>query len=136
MSGMGRSNPELAKSKLVVLLEDKDARDLTDADIPEKVDGIVADVSFISLRLVLDPTLRFVRSGGWLIALVKPQFEVGRGKVGKGGIVRDEAAQKEVLAGTARWLLAEHGWRVVGTMESPITGGDGNREYLLAATKA
>jgi len=134
--GHGQMHPDLAASRLVVLLEGKDARNLTDADIPEQLDGIVADVSFISLKLVLAPTLRFVRSGGWLIALVKPQFEVGREGVGKGGIVKDEVAQAKAVQGIADWLATQSGWSVIGTMESPITGGDGNREFLLAAKKS
>jgi 23S rRNA (cytidine1920-2'-O)/16S rRNA (cytidine1409-2'-O)-methyltransferase len=73
--------------------------------------------------------------GAWLVALVKPQFEVGRENVGKGGIVKDEAAQAAALAEIERWLIAEQGWSVLGTMESPLKGGDGNREFLIAATK-
>jgi 23S rRNA (cytidine1920-2'-O)/16S rRNA (cytidine1409-2'-O)-methyltransferase len=134
--GHGQMHPTLAASKSVVLLEGRDARNLTDTDIPEKIDGIVADVSFISLKLVLAPTLRFVRTGGWLIALVKPQFEAGREAVGKGGIVRDAAVQDAVLNDLVAWLNAQPGWSVIGAMESPIMGGDGNREFLVAARKS
>jgi 23S rRNA (cytidine1920-2'-O)/16S rRNA (cytidine1409-2'-O)-methyltransferase len=71
----------------------------------------------------------------WLVALVKPQFEAGRDNVGKGGIVKDAAAQEAVLRDIAAWLGAQPGWSVLGTMESPVRGGDGNREFLIAARK-
>jgi len=131
--GHGQMHPNLAASGKVVLLEGRDARSLTDVDIPKPVDCLVADVSFISLKLVLAPTLRFVRSGGCLIALVKPQFEAGRENVGKGGIVKDRAVQEAVLSDMAAWIGAQPEWTVVGSMESPIEGGDGNREFLIAA---
>jgi 23S rRNA (cytidine1920-2'-O)/16S rRNA (cytidine1409-2'-O)-methyltransferase len=75
-------------------------------------------------------------AGAWLVALVKPQFEVGRGNIGKGGIVRDEAARNAALDGIVAWLSSVHGWSVIGHMESPIEGGDGNREFLVAARKS
>jgi 23S rRNA (cytidine1920-2'-O)/16S rRNA (cytidine1409-2'-O)-methyltransferase len=134
--GHGQMNAELANSGNVVVIEGKDARSLTHKDIPEKVDGLVADVSFIGLRLVLEPALGFVRSGGWLIALVKPQFEVGREKIGKGGIVRDGNAQARAVREIVEWIGAQAGWLVVGTMESPVSGGDGNREFFVAARKS
>jgi 23S rRNA (cytidine1920-2'-O)/16S rRNA (cytidine1409-2'-O)-methyltransferase len=73
--------------------------------------------------------------GAWLVALVKPQFEVGRENVGKGGIVKDEAAQQAALVEIERWLIEDQRWNVLGTMESPLKGGDGNREFLIAAIK-
>ena len=97
--------------------------------------AIVADVSFIGLRLALPPALAMAAPGAWLVALVKPQFEVGRFAVGKGGIVRDAEAQDAALADLTKWLAAQSGWTVIGNMESPIHGGDGNREFLLAAQK-
>jgi 23S rRNA (cytidine1920-2'-O)/16S rRNA (cytidine1409-2'-O)-methyltransferase len=134
--GHGQMNADLAASGKVVLLEGRDARSLTDADIPEPIDCLVADVSFISLKLALTPVLRFVRPGGMLIALVKPQFEAGRAHVGKGGIVKDAAVQQGVLDVIAAWIGEQAGWTVIGTMESPIQGGDGNREFLIAARRA
>jgi 23S rRNA (cytidine1920-2'-O)/16S rRNA (cytidine1409-2'-O)-methyltransferase len=104
--------------------------------IPEQADCIVADVSFISLKLVLASALKFARGGGWLVALVKPQFEAGRDNIGKGGIVKDEEVQAKVLEGIVDWLGGQPGWSVIGTMESPVFGGDGNREFLLAARKS
>lgn len=133
--GHGQMNANLAASGKVVLLEGRDARSLTEVDIPEPVDCLVADVSFIGLKLVLAPTLRFVRPGGVLIALVKPQFEAGREAVGKGGIVKDLAVQQASLDRVVAWLNAQPGWVVIGTMDSPIAGGDGNREFLLAARR-
>jgi 23S rRNA (cytidine1920-2'-O)/16S rRNA (cytidine1409-2'-O)-methyltransferase len=120
----------------VILLEGVNARDLKPTHVPEPVDCIVADVSFISLKLVLASALKFARDGAWLVALIKPQFEAGRGNIGKGGIVKDEEVQAKVLEGIVDWLGGQPGWSVIGTMESPVAGGDGNREFLLAARKS
>lgn len=133
--GHGQLHAKLAADPRVVPLEGVNARDLARAHIPEPADCIVADVSFISLKLVLASALKLTGDGAWLVALVKPQFEAGRDAVGKGGIVKNEKAQAKVLQGIADWLGTQSGWPVVGTMESPITGGDGNREFLLAARK-
>ena len=111
------------------------ARDLTPADMPEAITAITADLSFISLKLALPPALSLVSKGAWAVLLVKPQFEVGRGAVGKGGIVRDKAARETALAGIAEFIAAQSGWRALGHIESPLEGGDGNIEYLLAALK-
>lgn len=134
--GRGQMHLGLAAGGKIVLLEGRDARSLTGADIPEPIDCLVADVSFIGLKLVLAPVLGFVRSGGCLIALVKPQFEAGRAHIGKGGIVKDRAIQEAVLADIAAWLGAEPSWTVIGTMDSPIAGGDGNREFLITARRS
>jgi 23S rRNA (cytidine1920-2'-O)/16S rRNA (cytidine1409-2'-O)-methyltransferase len=96
--------------------------------------ALTADLSFISLAKALPAALALARPGAWLVALVKPQFEVGRAAVGKGGIVRDEAAIARARRAVAAFLAGE-GWRVTGETESPILGGDGNREYLVAAEK-
>jgi 23S rRNA (cytidine1920-2'-O)/16S rRNA (cytidine1409-2'-O)-methyltransferase len=133
--GHGQLDPKLAKDIRVVSLEKTNARDLSRKIIPEVPQAIVADVSFISLRLALPKALALAEQGAWLVALVKPQFEVGKAHVGKGGIVKDEAAQTAALAEIERWLIEEQGWSVLGTMESPIKGGDGNREFLIAAVK-
>jgi 23S rRNA (cytidine1920-2'-O)/16S rRNA (cytidine1409-2'-O)-methyltransferase len=97
------------------------------------VDLVVCDVSFISLELVLPPALGLAGPGGSLIALIKPQFEVGKGQVGKGGVVRDPAQHQAVCARIGRWLAQLPGWQVQGVIESPITGPKGNREFLIAA---
>ena len=119
----------------VTSLEGLNARDLTRDDLGEPVTAIVADVSFISLRLVLPPALALAGAGAWGIFLVKPQFEVGRDNLGKGGIVRDPALAERTAADIATWLETELGWRTTGLILSPIAGGDGNREFLVGATR-
>lgn len=133
--GHGQLDPKIAKEARVVSLEKTNSRDLSSRIIPQKPQAIVADVSFISLRLALPPALTMAEKGAWLIALVKPQFEVGKENIGKGGIVKDEAVQAAALDDIARWLAEDRKWSVLGTMDSPITGGDGNREFLIAAVK-
>ncbi len=133
--GHGQLHPKIGDDPRVVSIERTNARDLAPALIPEKIEAIVTDVSFISLKLALPPALVLAAPGAWLIALVKPQFEVGRENIGKNGIVTDAKAQEEVLQGVADWISSVQGWSVIGTMESPIKGGDGNREFLLAARK-
>ena len=112
--------------------EQINARYLTDAIVTEPVDIIVCDASFISLAKVLDKALDFAKPGGRLIALVKPQFEAERGEIGKGGVVRDPAVHRRVCEAAAAWLEGR-GWTVEGVTESPITGPEGNVEFLLAA---
>jgi 23S rRNA (cytidine1920-2'-O)/16S rRNA (cytidine1409-2'-O)-methyltransferase len=105
---------------------------LTRTLVPEPVGLITADVSFISLTLALPPALALAADAAHLLALIKPQFEAGREEVGKGGIVRDPAVHDQVCRRIAAFL-EEAGWRVIGLTESPITGADGNREFLIAA---
>ena len=102
--------------------------------VPEPVDIVVCDASFIALSKVLGPALGLARPGAKLVALVKPQFEAGRSEVGKGGVVRDPLVHRRVCAEAAAWV-ASQGWTVVGVTESPITGPEGNVEFLLGATK-
>jgi 23S rRNA (cytidine1920-2'-O)/16S rRNA (cytidine1409-2'-O)-methyltransferase len=116
----------------VISLEEMDVRDVTRAHVPEPVGLIVADLSFISLRLALPGPLALAAKGTELIVLVKPQFEVGRAGVGRGGIVRDEGLREGAVKNIAEFLT-DAGWRVLGSMESPIAGGEGNKEFLLAA---
>lgn len=129
--GHGQLAPALAADPRVHALEGLNVRALTPGHVPPP-DWIVADLSFISLAKALPAALALAKPGAVLVALVKPQFEVGRAAVGKGGIVRDEAAVAAARAGV-RDFLAGAGWTVVGEAESPIRGGDGNREYLVAA---
>lgn len=129
--GHGQLRQKLMDDPRVISLEGTDARQLTTAHIAEPPQAIVADVSFISLKLALPPALSLAK-GAWLVALVKPQFEAGRAHVGKGGIVKDEAAQDDAVKMIVS-LLAKRGWRVLGAIDSPIHGGDGNREFLIAA---
>ncbi len=132
--GHGQLDPSLRKDPRVVRLEGVNARNLTEAQVPEPPDVIVSDVSFISLTLALPPVLALARPGAQLRALVKPQFEAGPEHVGKGGIVRDERVHRRVLDRIRKWLEDE-GWKVAGIIPSPVTGGDGNREFLVAAVK-
>lgn len=126
---------KLRQDPRVVVHEQTNARYLTDAIVTEPVDILVCDASFISLAKVLDQAIEFVKTGGRLVALVKPQFEAERGEIGKGGVVRDAAVHERVCAAAADWI-ASRGWTVEGLVESPITGPEGNVEFLLAARKA
>lgn len=131
--GHGQLAPELADEPRLHLIEGLNVRELTAGHVPSP-DFVVADLSFIPLAVALPPALRLARPGAHLVALVKPQFEVGPARVGKGGIVRDPAAWADAVAG-ARALLTAEGWTVLGEAPSPIEGGDGNREFLVAARK-
>jgi len=133
--GHGQMDVELAHDPRVVIRDGVNARGLNPVDFPDKIAAVTADLSFISLKLALPPALSLAAEGAWAVLLVKPQFEAGRGAVGKGGIVRDQGAREAVLTGIADFIAAEAGWRVLGHIESPIAGGDGNVEYLLAAAK-
>jgi 23S rRNA (cytidine1920-2'-O)/16S rRNA (cytidine1409-2'-O)-methyltransferase len=126
---------KLRQDPRVVVHEKTNARYLTDAVVTEPVDLIVCDASFISLAKVLDRALDFAKPGGRLIALVKPQFEAERGEIGKGGVVRDETVHARVCESAAAWVRSR-GWSVDGMVESPITGPEGNVEFLLAAHRA
>jgi 23S rRNA (cytidine1920-2'-O)/16S rRNA (cytidine1409-2'-O)-methyltransferase len=125
---------KLRQNPRVVVLEQTNARHLTPEQIPEPIDLLVCDASFIALSKVLEKAVTFVRPGGRAVLLVKPQFEAGRGEVGKGGVVRDEAVHQRVCAQAEQWI-ASLGWRVLGLTPSPITGPEGNVEFLLAAQK-
>jgi 23S rRNA (cytidine1920-2'-O)/16S rRNA (cytidine1409-2'-O)-methyltransferase len=137
-AGHGQLDAAIAGDRRVVSLERCNARDLPPGEISPRPEAIVADLSFISLKLALPPALAMAAPGAWLIALFKPQFEVGRGGIGKGGIVKDEAARKAALDDFVRWLNAQPDWRACDPafIDSPIAGGDGNREFLVAARKA
>jgi 23S rRNA (cytidine1920-2'-O)/16S rRNA (cytidine1409-2'-O)-methyltransferase len=132
--GHGQLHPKLADDARVTSLEGTDSRSLTRDLVQLPLDAITADVSFISLRKALPAALTLAAPGCWLIALVKPQFEVGRAYVGKGGIVRDAAAQGRAVLEITEWVTS-CGWRVVPTIPSPIVGGSGNTEFLLGATR-
>ncbi|MFM8375135.1 MAG: SAM-dependent methyltransferase, partial [Phenylobacterium sp.] len=103
--------------------------------VPEPPGVVVCDASFIGLAKVLPAALALAAPGAWLFALVKPQFEVGPDRVGKGGVVRDPAAREAALSDACAFLEAS-GWRVTGTAPSPVTGSDGNLEFLVSAWKA
>ncbi|MEM8569712.1 MAG: TlyA family RNA methyltransferase [Pseudomonadota bacterium] len=132
-AGRDQLHPSLRDDPRVRAIEGLNARDLTADHVPQP-DWVVADLSFISLEKALPPALSLAKTGATLVCLVKPQFEVGRDFVGKGGIVRDEAATSRALERIKAFLIAS-GWRGLGDCESPIRGGDGNREFLIAAQK-
>lgn len=129
-TGRGQFHASLRDDPRITLMEATDIRKLTAADLPALPDLAVIDVSFISLRLVLPAVTALLAPEAELIALVKPQFEVGRGHVGKNGIVTDAAARDGAVAGI-RTAAESLGWRIGGPVDSPIAGGDGNREFLL-----
>lgn len=134
--GRGQLAWKLRNDDRVVVLEKTNARYLSDDLIPERVDLVVCDASFISLQTVLPKALSFVRDGGGLIALIKPQFEVGKDNVGKGGVVRDPVLHRQVCDETRDWLNALPAWQAVGITESPIKGPEGNVEFLIYGVKS
>jgi 23S rRNA (cytidine1920-2'-O)/16S rRNA (cytidine1409-2'-O)-methyltransferase len=124
---------KLRSDPRVVSMEKTNIRELV---LPQPVDLIVCDVSFIGLRTALPRALELAAPGAHLVALIKPQFEVGKGRVGKGGIVREPELHREVVDTISGWLAVQPGWTVLGVIDSPITGADGNREFLLSARRA
>ena len=126
--GRGQLAYRLRQDPRVTSFEGVNARN--PFDLPERVDLAVADVSFISLRLVAPQMAAHLRPGGRMLALVKPQFEAERGAVGRGGIVRDPKTHAAVVGGFAQWAIGQ-GHRLRGITPSPITGGDGNHEYFV-----
>jgi 23S rRNA (cytidine1920-2'-O)/16S rRNA (cytidine1409-2'-O)-methyltransferase len=133
--GHGQLHGLLRDDPRVVSLEGVDAREISAAQLGEPIDALVADVSFVSVTKVLAPALALAKDGAWLVVLVKPQFEVGRDHIGRGGIVRDEEVRQAALKTVLNWLVLQPGWRIVGHMPSPILGGSGNAEYLLGARR-
>ena len=131
-SGTNQLAWKLRSDDRVIVHEQTSARILTETHIPEPVDCIVCDASFIALSKVLERPLTFARPGASLVALIKPQFEAGRGEVGKGGVVRDIAIHDRVCAEVRAWIDAQ-GWTVIGLTQSPITGPQGNVEFLIYA---
>ncbi|WP_226579309.1 TlyA family RNA methyltransferase [Acuticoccus sediminis] len=132
--GHGQLAASLRGDPRVTVMEGVNARHLSGADLPYAPDLIVSDVSFISLRLALPPALGLAAPGARLVALVKPQFEVGPAHIGKGGIVKDEPAALRAVADVSA-AIAACGYSVSDAIPSPIEGGDGNREWLLAAER-
>jgi 23S rRNA (cytidine1920-2'-O)/16S rRNA (cytidine1409-2'-O)-methyltransferase len=134
--GYGQLAHKLRTDSRVVVLERTNARQLDRTLIPEPVSAVVCDASFIGLRTVLPAALGLAASGAWLVALIKPQFEVGKERVGKKGVVRDPALHAEVRETIAAWLGEQPGWKVRGVEPSPITGPEGNVEFLIGAEKS
>ena len=133
--GRGQLDWGLRNDTRVVVIEGVNARYLGREHVPEPVAVVTCDASFIGLRTILPAPLALVGEDAVLVALIKPQFEVGRARVGKGGIVRDPDLHREVRETIAAWLEAEMGWSVIGIVESPITGPKGNKEFLIAARR-
>lgn len=125
---------KLRQDPRVVVHEQTNARNLDSNIIPEPVDIVVCDASFIGLAKVLEAPLKLAKSGAKLVALIKPQFEAGREEVGRGGVVRDAAVHERVCDDARAWVQSR-GWSVMGIVESPITGPEGNIEFLLGAVK-
>ena len=131
--GHGQLHDRLRADPRVVSIERMDARRLGPGEIRETAGAITADVSFISLTLVLPHALTFAAPAAWLVALVKPQFEAGRSAVGKGGIVKDPADRRRAVERVTACISSQAGWTVAGTIPSPLAGQDGNEEWLIAA---
>jgi 23S rRNA (cytidine1920-2'-O)/16S rRNA (cytidine1409-2'-O)-methyltransferase len=132
--GYGQLAWKLRQDPRVIVIERTNIRDMNPSLIPEPIDLVVIDVSFISLEKVFPHLLKFLKPGSELVALIKPQFEVGRGQVGKGGIVRDEAARNAAVNRIVGFVR-EQGFDVTGVIPSPITGQDGNVEFLIHAVR-
>ena len=133
--GHGQLHPSLVADARVESREGVNARHLQIDDFAAPPQLIVCDASFISLTKVLPAVMRLAAPGAWLLALIKPQFEVGRAQIGKGGIVRDRDVIADAVARIEHWLVADMRWQLMGTAPSPIDGQDGNREFLLAGRK-
>ncbi len=131
--GHDQLHPSLQGNPQLINMEGVNARDLTPQMIPEQLDLIVSDVSFISLTKALPAALSLVAPGAELAVLIKPQFEVGRENLGKGGIVKDPEIARKAADDIEGWISAHAGWRSLGVTTSPIKGGDGNTEFLLGA---
>jgi 23S rRNA (cytidine1920-2'-O)/16S rRNA (cytidine1409-2'-O)-methyltransferase len=134
--GHGQLHARLRDDRHVTNLESLNARELTRDHLGGwNVDLVVSDVSFISLKLALPPALTLAQSGAHCVLLVKPQFEAGREAIGKGGVLRDPKDGERMADDLRNWLDAMPGWKALGICPSPIEGGDGNREFLLAGLK-
>src|SRR5262245_16511600 len=134
--GHGQLAWKLRTDPRVVVLERTNARHLNAQQIPEPVDWVVCDASFIGLETVLPAALSMAKPQAIAVALIKPQFEVGPDRVGKGGVVRDPALHQEVCDRIRAWFERQPGWSVLGIVESPVLGPEGNREFLIACRKS
>lgn len=133
--GHGQMHPRISADPRVTSIEGLNARNLTTEDIGGPISFIVSDVSFISLKLALAPALVLAEPGARAVLLVKPQFEAGRDAIGKAGLLKDPSSAPAVAAELERWFTEDMGWRSLGLIASPIAGGDGNHEFLLAGIK-
>lgn len=133
--GHGQLAWKIRSDDRVVVLEKTNARHLNAGHVPEAPDVVVCDASFISLKTVLAPALGMAKDGAWAVALIKPQFEAGRADIGPKGVVRDPAVHERVCEEIRDWFASLPGWTILGLVPSPITGPEGNREFLIAARK-
>jgi 23S rRNA (cytidine1920-2'-O)/16S rRNA (cytidine1409-2'-O)-methyltransferase len=133
--GHGQLAWKLQTDPRVVVLDKTNARHLTPDDISGPIDLVVCDASFISLKSVLPASMALTRPQARLLALIKPQFEADKADVGTGGIVRDPQIHQEICDDVCAWMASQSGWQVAGITPSPITGPDGNIEFLMAAEK-
>ncbi|MCK5165822.1 MAG: TlyA family RNA methyltransferase [Rhodospirillaceae bacterium] len=133
--GHGQLAWKLREDERVVVLEKTNARYLTSDEVPEPIDLVVCDASFIGLQTVLPAPMKLAAPNAHLIALIKPQFEVGKDQVGKGGVVREPELHQEVCDKIKNWISGLDGWEVLGVSKSPIKGPEGNVEFLIAAIK-
>ena len=134
--GHGQLAWSLRTDPKVVVMEKTNARHLSAVNIPEPIDYVVCDASFISLKIVLPAALSLTRPGAHLLALIKPQFEAGREAVGKKGVVRDPAVHAQICDDMAAWIGQQQGWQLIGIHESPLRGPEGNIEFLMAAQRS
>ena len=133
--GHGQLDWKLRQDKRVIVSEKTNARYLSSDIIKEPLDAVVCDASFISLKKIIPSGLSFLKTNGWLAALIKPQFEVGKGLVGKGGVVRDPQLHQDVINDIKFWIKNEMNMNLLGVTESPILGPSGNREFVIVAIK-
>jgi 23S rRNA (cytidine1920-2'-O)/16S rRNA (cytidine1409-2'-O)-methyltransferase len=133
--GHGQLAWKLRTDPRVAVHEKTNARYLTREIVADPIEALVCDASFIGLATLLPAPLALCVRGAWAVALIKPQFEAGREAVGSKGVVRDPAVHAAVCARVCSWWTALPGWRVLGSIESPVTGPEGNREFLIAAAK-
>lgn len=133
--GHGQLSADIAKDPRVRNLEKLNARELTLQHLGQAPDIVVSDLSFVSLRIAAEPALLLAAPGASCVLLVKPQFEVGRSGIGKGGLVTDETLIEDTLSAIKQWFSGLPGWRCTHFLPSPIKGGDGNREYLLCGVR-
>ena len=134
--GHAQLDHRLRDDPRITNMEGFNARELTQGDLPFPAQAIVSDVSFISLKLALPQALELAEPGAWFVTLVKPQFEAGRDGVGKRGMLKDPSQGPKIAADLEMWLNSLGGWQSLGVIPSPITGGDGNHEFLLAGRKS
>ena len=132
--GHGQLAWTIRNNARVVVIERFNARYITKKEVPDKIDFICCDTSFIGLRTILPAPIKLAKAGAKLVALIKPQFEVSKGQVGNKGVVRDPKLHDQVCNFISDWLIGLDGWEVIGIEKSPITGPEGNVEFLIAAS--